>query len=220
MCMGEVARCCSTPHAAMNSDEASLVCESSMDFGLLFGDEVTTGKEGMHHQREEYRTFLYLRVLRRLCASDEPRQRKLHEHVRAAVRSGALSDDRHELLDAVCGELCSHGYGAFVSHSRGSGAAGLLSFRHSFIQVSVDNGESVSGKWSAASNSTLVIEPQLREEFQIVRPTPQYQRMLEALPREFVGTSSQLAAIVEFMSERMAESFRHRGMCSPPWRQV
>lgn len=79
--MGEVARCCSTPHAAMNSDEASLVCESSMDFGLLFGDEVTTGKEGMHHQREEYRTFLYLRVLRRLCASDEPRQRKVCEFV-------------------------------------------------------------------------------------------------------------------------------------------
>lgn len=184
-----------------------------MDFNLLFGDDAALCADGMQQQREEYRTFLYLRVLRRLCASDEPRQRQLQEFVRAATqRVHTDHEDRTALLDELLAELQRAGLAASVCHSRGSGTAGLLSFRHTFLQVFGGDDES--------NSQPLIVEPQLREEFQIVRPTPQYQRLLDALPREFVGSSQQLTSLVEFMSERMAESFRQRGMCSPPWRQV
>jgi len=196
-------------------------CSSQeLEFDLLFGDDPDASNAGLHQQRDEYRTFLYLRVLRRLCTMDTAKQRKVHEQVNAAAQRNMCAASRPELLEALRSELVAQGHMVFIIQSRGSGAAGFLRFRHSFLQVQVDQKCSTSHPWASPSRQVLIVEPQLREELQIVRPTPQYNRLLEALPSIFVGTASQLASIVEFMSERMAESFRQRGMCSPPWRQV
>jgi hypothetical protein len=54
---------------------------------------------------------------------------------------------------------------------------------------------------------------------QVVRSQAAYTRLLEALPKVFVGPPRQLAALIDFMAVRMEESFRAGGMTSPPWRQ-
>ena len=66
----------------------------------------------------------------------------------------------------------------------------------------------------------LIIEPRLREQFEIAHPTEPYKRLLEYLPGEFVGTGARLRTIVEAVSTAMAEAFRAQDMSLPPWRRA
>ena len=65
----------------------------------------------------------------------------------------------------------------------------------------------------------LIIEPRLREQFEIAHPTEPYRRLLEHVPGEFVGTGARLRMIVEAVSVAMAEAFRAQDMSLPPWRR-
>jgi len=188
-------------------------CEhpTSLEFGLLFDEGIGAVAEEERRGEEESHTFIYLRILRRLCALENSGHRKVLDVVRTTTRALRPADRevRRQVLGRVEQELLMQGHQASLCNSKGSDAAGLLSFRHSFVRVDDD-----------FTGEILLIEPQLRAEFEIVRPTSQYQRLLDAVPQEFVGTAFQLAAIVEFMSERMGESFRRGGMSPPPWRQA
>lgn len=66
----------------------------------------------------------------------------------------------------------------------------------------------------------LIIEPRLREQFEIAHPTEPYKKLLEHLPGEFVGSGARLRSIVEAVSLAMAEAFRAQDMSLPPWRRA
>ena len=70
-----------------------------------------------------------------------------------------------------------------------------------------------------AAETVLVMEPDIKAHFVISRPTPAYARLVDALPKTFVGTHQALVRLVDFMCERMNGSFRESGMSVPPWRK-
>lgn len=68
------------------------------------------------------------------------------------------------------------------------------------------------------SGTILIVEPRLREQFEVPRPDTVYTAVLAALPRVFVGTQARLAALVAWMAARMRDSFVNAGIAVPPWR--
>lgn len=66
----------------------------------------------------------------------------------------------------------------------------------------------------------LIVEPRLKEQFEIAHPTEAYQKLLEHLPAEFVGAPSKLRTVVEVVSLAMAEAFKAKEMSLPPWRRT
>ncbi len=63
-----------------------------------------------------------------------------------------------------------------------------------------------------------MVEPRLREHFEIPRADGVYAAVLAALPRIFVGTEARLATLVAWLAARMRDAFAAAGMAVPPWR--
>ncbi|XP_027352316.1 uncharacterized protein LOC113863095 [Abrus precatorius] len=69
-------------------------------------------------------------------------------------------------------------------------------------------------------NERVVVDVDLRSEFEIARPTKTYKAILQTLPHVFVGSCDRLHSIVAIASEAAKLSLKKRGMHVPPWRKV
>ena len=63
------------------------------------------------------------------------------------------------------------------------------------------------------------MEPNLREQFEMPRPSPLFRSVLAALPDVFVGTEARLETLVTWLAERVRDAFAAAEMALPPWRQ-
>lgn len=52
----------------------------------------------------------------------------------------------------------------------------------------------------------------------MAKATPQYLRLIQALPEVVVCTPSQLRQLVKILCREMHEGFTRGGICIPPWR--
>jgi uncharacterized protein (TIGR01615 family) len=84
--------------------------------------------------------------------------------------------------------------------------------RHAFVAVDPPAGA------STRFSEVLVVEPRLREQFELPRPDAVYGAVLAALPTTFVGSEARLAALVRWMAARARDSFAAADMATPPWR--
>ncbi|KAJ7559342.1 hypothetical protein O6H91_04G080600 [Diphasiastrum complanatum] len=66
----------------------------------------------------------------------------------------------------------------------------------------------------------LLVDTEFRCQFEIARPTQQYESILQELPLIFVGKPERLQQIVNLMSEAVRASLRKRRMPLPPWRKA
>jgi uncharacterized protein (TIGR01615 family) len=73
---------------------------------------------------------------------------------------------------------------------------------------------------SRSMSDVTIVEPHLRQHFEVGRPSPLYRRLLDDLPDVFVGGAEQLAVVVEFLCDQMSTSFMECGMSVPPWRSA
>jgi uncharacterized protein (TIGR01615 family) len=71
---------------------------------------------------------------------------------------------------------------------------------------------------SARFSEVLIVEPRLREQFELPRPDGVYAAVLAALPETYVGSEARLAALVKWMAARMRDAFTSANMTTPPWR--
>jgi len=67
--------------------------------------------------------------------------------------------------------------------------------------------------------SMVIIDPNLKDEFEIARSTPEYQELLARLPRSFVGPRAMLIELVELVCREMARALTVNGLSVPPWRK-
>jgi len=74
--------------------------------------------------------------------------------------------------------------------------------------------------YTTPSQEEGIIEPRLREQFEIAHPTPSYRTLLQQLPTEFVGSAAKLRTLVEAVSTAMAGAFKEMEMSLPPWRRL
>ena len=120
---------------------------------------------------------------------------------------------------------------AFVATTPGgAGHAALLNLRHSFLWIKPSDSAAdaahvpllpsdMKASFHQGEPEILVLEPNIKAHFVISRPTEGYQRLLDALPKHFVGTHKRLVELVNFVCEQMLVSFRDKDMSVPPWRK-
>lgn len=74
------------------------------------------------------------------------------------------------------------------------------------------------GRPDVGFTELLVVEPRLREQYEMPRPSDVLTAVLDSLPPVFVGSERQLATLVAWLAERLREAFDAAGMALPPWR--
>lgn len=65
-----------------------------------------------------------------------------------------------------------------------------------------------------------IVEVFLRREFEIVRPTTTYTRLLETFPAVYMGREKEMKKIARIMSYAMKISMKKMGIHVPPWRRL
>jgi uncharacterized protein (TIGR01615 family) len=113
---------------------------------------------------------------------------------------------------AVMNHLRAAGYNAAICKSRWDHAGGFPGGDYEYIDVVF---ETKTGKKS----ERILIDTDFRTQFEIARPTKQYNAVVQGLAAIFVGREDRLQQIVNLMSDAVKASLKKRGMPLPPWRK-
>ncbi|KAL0432271.1 UNVERIFIED_CONTAM: hypothetical protein Slati_2561400 [Sesamum latifolium] len=65
----------------------------------------------------------------------------------------------------------------------------------------------------------VIVDIDFRTQFEVARPTPDYQQLTNALPMVFVGSEEKLDKLISFICSAAKQSLRERGLHIPPWRK-
>lgn len=198
---------------------------ASMDFNMLFAgggsaDQASSGdqKQSQLDESSGYDTVtVYIRILRRLTAPRTSFEYQLAQTLKSGLQKLGrcdAGDDAH--VQSLKEYVTANGFAVNVSTTPGAcGSAALLNLRHTFLWLKPP----VVLEGTELKQQRIIIELGIKAHFIISRATPNYQRLVDALPEHFVGTYRRLVELVEFMCEQMTASFRESGMSIPPWRQ-
>ncbi|KAA3459639.1 DUF506 family protein [Gossypium australe] len=103
------------------------------------------------------------------------------------------------------------GHNAAICKTKWSSSGGLTAGNYEFIDV-------VQSAARTGQNRYL-IDLDFTSEFEIARPTTEYSRLLQHLPRVFVGRNEELKMIVKVMSDSVKRSLKSKELTLPPWRK-
>ncbi|GAQ86247.1 hypothetical protein KFL_002780110 [Klebsormidium nitens] len=164
-------------------------------------------------------------VLKGLTHTMSVAERGLLADVTAAVKAtkeqpmehGESQDDEECsggcIRRAVLKGLRRQGHNAAMCKSRWDHSRGFPGGDYEYIDVT---GDAFSSK---GMEGRVIVDVDFRAQFEIARPTHQYQAAIQAIPAIFVGRLDRLAQIVEIMAEACKQSLKKRGMHVPPWRR-
>eukprot|EP00253_Pinus_taeda_P008571 PITA_08571 len=103
------------------------------------------------------------------------------------------------------------GYNAAICNSRWEQSRGHPAGDYEFIDVVME--ESIS------ENDRFLVDIDFKEQFEIARPTVEYNALLQRLPVLFVGREDKLIEIIKIMCDAARRSLKERGMYMRPWRK-
>ena len=83
--------------------------------------------------------------------------------------------------------------------------------RHEFILCAGMNDGSVE--------HSCVVDPNFRDQFSLGQHNAGYEKLLQAVPEEFVGSPIRLQALVTVICAEMVKVYRELGVSLPPWRR-
>lgn len=66
----------------------------------------------------------------------------------------------------------------------------------------------------------LIVDMDFRSQFELARPTANYQELTNALPLIFVGSEEKLEKLISLTCFAAKHSLRERGLHIPPWRRA
>ncbi|CAI0426367.1 unnamed protein product [Linum tenue] len=107
--------------------------------------------------------------------------------------------------------LRESGHNAGICKTRWDSSGGLTGGTYEFIDVFLSP--------AAAWPKRYIVDLDFASQFEIARPTAQYQRVLDSLPRVFVGGIADLKRIVRAVSDAARRSLKSKGLSLPPWRK-
>ncbi|KAK1258341.1 hypothetical protein QJS04_geneDACA009281 [Acorus gramineus] len=142
---------------------------------------------------------------------------RLVEVVEEAVEAlSALRSNESDLRRAVMGVLREDGYNAGVCKTRWESSGNLTAGNYEFIDVVVgSNGGGDDRK------RRYIVDLEFAAEFKIARPTVEYGRVMEAMPRGVVVVEAEgLRRTVRAVAEAARRSMKERGLSLPPWRKA
>ncbi|KAJ4956453.1 hypothetical protein NE237_013236 [Protea cynaroides] len=106
--------------------------------------------------------------------------------------------------------LRESGYNAAICKTKWENSSGLTPGNYEFIDViSSDSG------WE----QRYIVDVDFAGEFEIARPTVNYERLLDALPKVYIGRVEELKQIVRIMADAAKRSLKSRDLSFPPWRK-
>ncbi|KZV23175.1 hypothetical protein F511_05014 [Dorcoceras hygrometricum] len=65
----------------------------------------------------------------------------------------------------------------------------------------------------------VIVDLDFRTEFELARPTPDYEELKDALPSIFVGDEEKIDKLVSLVCSAAKQSLKARGLHIPPWRK-
>ncbi|KAJ8558008.1 hypothetical protein K7X08_004774 [Anisodus acutangulus] len=75
-------------------------------------------------------------------------------------------------------------------------------------------------KESNGGTVRLIVDIDFRSQFELARPTQDYQELLNYLPSIFVGTEEKLNGIISLLCSAAKQSLKEKGLHVPPWRKA
>ncbi|CAH8383647.1 unnamed protein product [Eruca vesicaria subsp. sativa] len=206
-------------HGSPLDQDSPEICELEfLDDGLedrsqtfYESDSDLSDNSAMERSREASEKLLRMAVS---FADYDPYRNTLLAHVLRAVEaySGFRSGRKHVFREKVASLLRELGHNAAVCGSRWNSSAKLTAGSHDFIDV----------VYKPAGDRTSVryfVDVDFASEFEIARPTSQYARVLQLLPRVFVGKEENLRTIVRESCDAAKRSLKSCGLSLPPWRR-
>ncbi|MCO5567703.1 hypothetical protein L7F22_021397 [Adiantum nelumboides] len=140
---------------------------------------------------------------------------------------GVVDEGRDGIRRRVMRRLRDVGYNAAACKSRWNHGSGLPAGDYEYIDV-LPEGSKLGADMASSSTRfapppapvhRLIVDIDFRAQFEIARPSREYSRLLEAVPRVFVGRAEQVKQVVRMMSQAAKRSLRVRGLMVPPWRK-
>ncbi|KAL2469800.1 Protein of unknown function (DUF506) [Abeliophyllum distichum] len=134
-------------------------------------------------------------------------ERNLLADVSKIVEKNKTCKRKDDLRKIVTDGLAALGYNASICKSKWEKSSSIPAGEYEYIDV-------------IAEGERLIMDVDLRSEFEIARPTSSYKGILQSLPNIFVGKPDRLLQIVTIVSEATRQSLKKKGMHIAPWRRT
>ncbi|KAM1122226.1 hypothetical protein ACFX13_003858 [Malus domestica] len=131
----------------------------------------------------------------------------------ACLRSNGGGSSESTLRRSVMSFLRGLGHNAAICKTKWTSSGNITAGSYEFIDVVPVPSD--SSTWQ----SRYFMDLDFAAEFEIARPSSQYSRLLQHLPRDFVGSSEDLKRIVRVTSDAAKRSLRSTDLSVPPWRK-
>jgi uncharacterized protein (TIGR01615 family) len=140
-------------------------------------------------------------------------------------------------LKCVAGNLATFGYNVKLRSALGSRTRTdcLRMLKHTFLVVAATV-DGRSGKPQARcsicfdgsrltaavtpAGTTVLVDLDFRQNFEIAKPTLRYGKLLESVPDVLVATEDTCHAVLQLLCAEMQQCFTCQGQFLPPWREL
>ena len=149
----------------------------------------------------------------------------LLQDVQALAETLRDTNDGNVPIDELASDLTAMGYECAIqcveSHGMGDTPANYGSvnpdtkclelLRHEFILC--------AGMSDGSVEHSCVVDPSFRDQFSLGKQNDGYEKLLLAVPEEFVGSPIRLQALVTVICSEMVKVYQDLGVSLPPWRR-
>ncbi|KAI3841510.1 hypothetical protein MKX03_031123 [Papaver bracteatum] len=132
---------------------------------------------------------------------------------KAITLYSSLSSDKGVFRRCVMSYLRENGYNAGICKTKWESCGGLTGGNYEFIDVIKP------ASLSCSSEIRYFIDIDFIGEFEIARPTSQYEKLVQILPRVYIGRSEELKQIIKLVSEAAKKSLKVNQLLLSPWRK-
>ncbi|KAA8524381.1 hypothetical protein F0562_010828 [Nyssa sinensis] len=119
---------------------------------------------------------------------------------------------RNCLQREISGRLRGAGYNCIICKSKWRSSPDIPSGEHSYLEVT-ENSSSKTGE------IRVVIELNFRAEFEMVKASDEYNRLISRLPEVFVAKAKRLRALIKILCSASKKCMKDRKMHIGPWRK-
>ncbi|GAV80598.1 DUF506 domain-containing protein [Cephalotus follicularis] len=109
--------------------------------------------------------------------------------------------------------LQNDGYNCAICKSKWKSSPEIPAGEHTYLEV-VDKSSSEKGKLTR-----VIIELNFRSEFEMVRPSEEYNGLISHLPEVFVGKAERLRALIKILCASAKKCMKEKNMHLGPWRR-
>ncbi|KAM7496275.1 hypothetical protein LguiA_020689 [Lonicera macranthoides] len=195
-------------HSAEN-DNVESPCLSDLLNGFLeedTGSQFPADESGSDREQDSIEDLR--RTIKLNDKADRFRNVLLSRVLKAMEVFSYFKSDKSLLRRNVMAFLRNSGYNAAICKTRWESSGGLVGGKHEFIDVV-----------RSEPYTRYFVELDFVGEFEIARPTNQYEHLLQTLPRVFIGNGDYLKMIVKMMSDGARRSLKSKELHFPPWRK-